>query len=108
MSKNNGKVWYLVINDGRIVAKSDDELVAEQYAEERNDAGAEESADEFGYESGSSESYYQNGYDGGFHEVERVKIPRGVDEDTEIDAGSYGFTVEDINSAPEIDEQCFW
>jgi hypothetical protein len=102
------KTWYLVINDGCVVVKSEEKAVAEQYADEMNDTGAEESADEYGYESGSPESYYQNGYDGGFHEVERVKVPRGADENMEIDAGSYSFTVEDINSAPEIDEQYFW
>ena len=107
MSKNsNEEIWYLVINDGCIVAKSEDKLVAEQYAEERNDAGAEESADEFGYEHGSPESYYQNGYDGGYHEVEMVKIPSKVSEDMEI--GSYSFSIDDIESAPEIDEQYFF
>lgn len=106
--KNKNKTWYLVINDGSIVAKSDDKLVAEQYAEEMNDLGAEESANEYGYEPGSPETYYQNGYDGGYHEVERVRIISDLDDDTEIDAGSYSFTVDEIRSAQEIDEQYFF
>ena len=90
--KNKNKTWYLVINNGSIVAKSDDKLIAEQYADEMNAFDNEESAHEYG----------------GYYEIERVRITSNLDEDTEIDAGSYSFTVNEIRSVGELDEQYFF
>jgi len=101
------ETWYIVINDGNIITKSRDEDVAKAFAEEQNELGAEDSAEEYGYDPDSPAAAYQNGYDGGLHEVERVVIPVDADDELEIDAGSTSYTVGEIFTAPELDEEYF-
>lgn len=95
-------VWYVVVNNDVLIGKSRNLETAEDFAEEQNYKGAAESADEYGYEPGSWESHYQNGYDGGFYDIGKVIVEKDK-EDLLIslaEGGDLDITKEELYEAP--------
>ncbi len=73
---------FIAVNDGAIKAVFREQEEVEYYVERMNCQGAAQSAAEYGYEIGSDESYYQNGYDGGVYFWGMAEIPlRASDDD---------------------------
>ena len=98
-------VWYVAVNDGVAVVKSRDYDIIEDYCAIKNDEGAAESAEEYGYELGSPNSYWQNGYDGGFYDIGKVKV---TDKDNLLiitrESGDYDITKDELEDVEEITE----
>ena len=97
------KEWYVAVNDGCAVAKSHDYELIEDYCATKNDEGAAESAEEYGYELGSPNSYWQNGYDGGFYDIGKIVKTRDGSLLIETrESGDFDITEEELKSVKEL------
>lgn len=98
--KNN--VWYVAVNDGTVVGRSRSLKMVEDFVEEQNDKGAADIADEYDYEPGSWQSYYQNGYDGGFYDVGKVVVEKDKEDllISLVEGGDLDITKEELYGTP--------
>ena len=76
---------YPVVCDGNIVKTFLNRDDAEKYAEEMNDKGAAKIAKADNRDEVTSDDYFQNGYDGGFHDVGECKIPANENDDEDYE-----------------------
>lgn len=102
-------VWYVAVNEGRIVAKHREADVVEDFIDAKNEEEAEESASEYNYMPGSPYAYWQNGYDGGFYDLGKVVM---TSEDTLVvvtrETGDYDIDIEELEDAPVLKGQDYY
>ena len=81
MSKIKLMTVYPVVCGGNIFKTFLNREDAESYAEEMNDNGADEIAEDDDRDEVIDADYFQNGYEGGFYDVGECKIPVNENDD---------------------------
>lgn len=110
MIKFNEEKIYIVLNEGDIVYASYDREDAEGYALTKNICGAEETLSGWGNDDPTDDDWdeasFQNGFDGGYHEVVEVDSnSQNEDGEFELDDGTTISAMEVYSLLNPIDEE---
>lgn len=87
----SGHIYY-VVNDGNIVFASTERDAADDYMFEKNNEAAIDEAEESGRDADDltpeelAEFAFKAGYNGGYHYMDSIKVPRRYDPEDEFES----------------------